>query len=248
MQPHRWARAQRSLDYPCPVCQNGALRPIKDTFKQVENENSQSHDGEGNPTPEDMEWRFSALLKCTNTACAGVASITGRKFIEPPQYGEDHETVFYRPNSITPGPLPIPLHTAYPNAVSDQVRKAATLFWADPGAAANRIRQAVDEMLTEQGVARYAKPDSSSPIPLQQRINAFKELQDGKFAEIAAFLEAIKWLGNAGSHDGDLKAAEVLDAFDILGHVLEEIYIQPKAKLLAKVAKLNAAYAPPKKA
>jgi len=49
---------------------------------------------------------------------------------------------------------------------------------------------------------------------------------------------AIKWLGNAGSHaEGAVTLDDVMDAYDLIDHVLQELYTQKarKAKALAKL-------------
>ena len=52
---------------------------------------------------------------------------------------------------------------------------------------------------------------------------------------------AVKWIGNDGSHEGDLSQNDLLDVFEILNYVLDEMYEQ-RAKNVAKLAtKINKA-------
>lgn len=53
-------------------------------------------------------------------------------------------------------------------------------------------------------------------------------------------LFAVKWLGNAGSHEGtELSANDVLDAYEIMEHLLEEIYSQRSTRLQAIAKRVN---------
>jgi len=48
---------------------------------------------------------------------------------------------------------------------------------------------------------------------------------------------AIKWLGNAGSHGhAEVTMDDVMDAYELTEHILEEIY-EPKLKKLKAIAK-----------
>jgi hypothetical protein len=46
--------------------------------------------------------------------------------------------------------------------------------------------------------------------------------------EMAKQLLAIKWIGNLGTHADRLTTDDVLDAFDILSYVLEQLYERQK--------------------
>ncbi|MEU9083348.1 DUF4145 domain-containing protein [Streptomyces sp. NPDC048357] len=53
-------------------------------------------------------------------------------------------------------------------------------------------------------------------------------------------LTAIRWLGNAGSHDTVLKIFDALDAVEILTHIIHRLYDTSDAKLIKKVEEVNA--------
>ena len=50
---------------------------------------------------------------------------------------------------------------------------------------------------------------------------------------------ALKWVGNAGSHEGNVTQSDTLDAFEILEHTLIEIVDKHSAKIAALVEKLT---------
>jgi hypothetical protein len=49
---------------------------------------------------------------------------------------------------------------------------------------------------------------------------------------------AIKWLGNAASHDGksEVTVDDVMDSYELMEHILSEVYA-PKLSKLKKLAK-----------
>jgi hypothetical protein len=48
---------------------------------------------------------------------------------------------------------------------------------------------------------------------------------------VAKLLGAIKQLGNEATHGGDLLYSDLLDAFDLIHHVLEELYVERPKRL-----------------
>ena len=98
---------------------------------------------------------------------------------------------------------------------------ASALLWVDPGAAANRLRFAIEELLTAEGMRRFVNRDHKRVrLSTHMRIQEFK-----KYAGSAGdALEAVKWIGNSGSHDDELTATDVLDGVDLLRHALRSLY------------------------
>lgn len=56
---------------------------------------------------------------------------------------------------------------------------------------------------------------------------------------IATRLFAIKWLGNAGSHPGEITKDDVLDAYEILESILDQLYVQHEKRIDRMVSKVN---------
>lgn len=57
---------------------------------------------------------------------------------------------------------------------------------------------------------------------------------------------AVKWLGNAGTHDV-LTHEDVLDAFELLDHTLDEVYHDRSKRILRTAKAINRAKGPAKK-
>jgi hypothetical protein len=114
------------------------------------------------------------------------------------------------------------------------------LVWPSAEAAGNQLRQAVEALMDDAGIS--ALDSKGKRIPLHDRIVAF----DKTDKENGQVLLAVKWLGNSGSHPGGLTREDVLDAFDMIEFVLENLYGTTKKELLAKVAAINAQKGPVK--
>lgn len=67
---------------------------------------------------------------------------------------------------------------------------------------------------------------------LHKRIERYAKAEES----IGPQLMALKWLGNTGSHSGDVGQQELLDAFEILEHVLAEI-VERRSDRVAALAR-----------
>ncbi|MDT3447874.1 DUF4145 domain-containing protein [Stenotrophomonas maltophilia] len=126
-----------------------------------------------------------------------------------------------------------------PDSVKEHLNESFAVVYSNPGAALNCARIAVEALLTELGVPRFTvKNKKKHGIKLHQRI----ERLDPKYSDVVDMLLAVKWLGNAGSHSGDKPTtAEVMVAYEILEHVLSEIYVGSLKKIKKYVASVNKA-------
>jgi len=107
------------------------------------------------------------------------------------------------------------------------------LFFADYGASANHIRIALERILDHLKVKKFElKRGKRVFISLHKRIL----LLPSKYNDVSDLLFAIKWLGNTGSHSHKITIDDVMDAYEILEVVLNEI-IENKTKKIKKMAK-----------
>ncbi|MFE5258113.1 DUF4145 domain-containing protein [Streptomyces coelicoflavus] len=127
-----------------------------------------------------------------------------------------------------------------PAPVKDRVQDAARVIWADAGSAANRLRSAIEELLTAQKIPRTKLVTRRGPAQVKRRLRlstqARIEILRSKESEAADLLEAVKWIGNSGSHEGSVTVEDVLNGVVLLEHALHTLYDR-RAKDLAKIAK-----------
>lgn len=213
----------------CPKCIDGALALVEDSLK-IE-ETSESKKDRKNPDwdPEWIRQRFSVLLRCAQ--CQEPVFAVGNVRLMEGQ-DDEHGWVLWDalvPTFFEPAPPIIRVPSACPNEVTTEISGASAFFWSSPSSAANRIRSAVERLMDDRGIARKVKTKKSKleDLSLHARIERFAK----KNPDVGNTLLAIKWLGNTGSHSSDLKASDVLDAFELLLHALEEIYESRTARL-----------------
>lgn len=149
------------------------------------------------------------------------------------QSTEDHFT----PKFFEPPLVLMDIPDSCPLDAAGHLYEAFALYFADPGAAMNCARTAIEAVVTDLGVKRFATVKGKrQPISLHRRIL----LLPPKYKEVVDLLLAVKWLGNAGSHDGERPGAGDLRlTFDLLEHVLSEIYDAKGKKLKAIAKKVN---------
>jgi len=224
-------------DWQCPTCGKGHLKVGKELLNKETGPSSAMHDENG----WDPEWivsRFAGLLTCDFGNCGELVAIAGHSFIsETYDYDENGEPQqeyldYFKPLFLTPAPLPIRPPIDAPELVQNALREAAGLLWQSSEGAANQIRQAVEYLMDDQGMAQAVPPKF---INLDTRIKEF-QVKDPKNAEL---LLAVKWLGNSGSHAGGLTRNDLLDAFDLIELVLINLYDTTTAILIAKAQAIN---------
>ena len=100
--------------------------------------------------------------------------------------------------------------------------------------------------MTARGIKRFnrVKGKPLRPIMLHKRIDAWYTSHHA----VADAIEAVKWIGNGGSHDDSLTVEDVLDGARILELAVKALYDKSEAKLMAKVKVINRSVEPGKQA
>ncbi|QRM31080.1 DUF4145 domain-containing protein [Microvirga sp. VF16] len=225
----------------CPICQAGTLIVAKDGVKSTETGPSvKAHEHEA-WDPDWTESRFVATFVCVNAECGEVVVCCGKSSVDV-TFGYDHlgypekgwQEVF-TPHFFSPALRFFAIPPECPVEVAQEISRAFAAAWSDLGSAANRTRSAVEALLTERKVPKTTinKNGKRVGINLHDRIVRFRS-QD---AEGAAYLEAVKWLGNTGSHSAqELSLDDILDGFEVFEHALHHIYVQ-RDRVIKRIAK-----------
>jgi hypothetical protein len=215
-------KADQNPPWPCPTC-GGTLSKYKDTFDTVYGRDLPSSilnlTKEEIPHLEYLQYRFIGKLECNQ--CNSKVIVSGyahnvSKFNGPVQHGfAAVDTKMLYPIAFDP-PLRLfvpPTHC--PTQISLQLLNAFYHYWNDKASSANRIRAVVEFLMDSQGIPN---PNGTT---LHHRILEFQKTKD---KELGGSLEAIKWIGNAGSHIQILNKIDLLNAFELLNHVLHMLY------------------------
>jgi len=151
----------------------------------------------------------------------------------PQQCFVDGYDVFF----VRPAPLPFPLTFNVHKEVRDLVVKFSESYWADPETAANKLRQAIEVLLTDQKVPRTVinKHNKRQALSLHARIEKYRKINPS----VATLLLAIKWLGNEGSHPGSLIHKDVLDGYELFEHIIDKVYNKTRSRLTGLANSIN---------
>jgi Domain of unknown function (DUF4145) len=223
----------------CPICKRGhtVLTP-KSLVSKENTASARQHDHEA-WDPEWVEYVFTAWATCSNDNCKQPFALSGTGGVAP-DFDDNHGTEwheYFRPGQCHPMPEIIELPAKCPALVRDALREAFALFWRQPESCAGRVRVALECLMDHLGVPKRKKGKAGKfyDLTLHGRLDHFAT----KNAAIGAHLMALKWVGNAGSHNGKVSSADLLDAFEVLEHTLAEVIEQRSAKVSALAKKLT---------
>ncbi|HCM1921008.1 TPA: DUF4145 domain-containing protein [Salmonella enterica subsp. salamae serovar 16:m,t:e,n,x] len=233
----------------CPTCKSGMLEIIKPSLhKKI---TKQSHNilagYNGQWIPEEVEYRYSCLFRCGNNSCdevisssgVGYISIVGYEYNENEEYQNPVYDDHFYPKYFEPALNLVLIPDNCPASIQEPLKESFKLFFSSFGAAANNIRVAIEAFLTELKVPteKNRKDGSLTFMSLHERINNIPQA----YIEYKEMLKAIKWIGNSGSHNSNVKpkVEDVIDAYDLIEHILEDVYAPRRKRLSAIAARIN---------
>lgn len=197
--------------------------------------NSRKSRGDENWDPEWVDYRFTAWAACGHASCKQMVAILGHGGLEPimTQDGWDWEDRFV-PEIWNPMPEIFEIPPKCPDEVRTELEAAFGLFAFQRAACATRLRVALEFLMDHVGIPRKRKNSQGkySEQSLHARLANYAQL----FPNIGAQLMALKWLGNAGSHDSEVSRNDLLDALEVFEHALLEI-IEKRSIRVAGLAK-----------
>lgn len=225
--------------WPCPKCGVGHLALAPNSLVHKETPESRREHTHEAWEPDWIRYVFSCIFECTNADCKELVACCGEGRVDYFEYEDEDgwersSDDRFLPKYFNPPLVLMDIPAACPQEATAHLMESFALFFADPGAALNCTRAAVEAVLTNLGIKRFVVAKGKrKPINLHQRI----ELLPPKYASLKDMLLAVKWLGNAGSHHGDeSNAGDVRTTYDLLEHALSEIY-EAKVKKLTAIAK-----------
>jgi Domain of unknown function (DUF4145) len=184
----------------------------------VASKNQQEVDGFA---AEMVEESFSCWLECAVPNCRQKVAIVGTGFYEP--FEDDEHGLAYRlycnPRYAWPMPDVFEISDQCPAGVASELRTSFHLMWCDPNAAASRLRVALEHLLTVRRIPKLARAKNGKlmRLTLHRRLELLEHTQ----SQIAKNLMGVKWLGNTGSHEGNVVALDdLLKGYVVMEHSL----------------------------
>ena len=206
--------------WPCPTCGNGVLTIKNEAFLFEQSQASRESEACDAWEPDWTRYVYSGLFVCSNVKCQEVVASSGlgervEDGLNYNEFGVSDGPGYvnrFRPKYFEPHLKIFDLPFLCPKEVADPLYDSFRLFFSSPNAALNCLRSSLEEFLTDLGVATGPSLHQRI-VKLPPAFDAFKEP-----------LMAAKWLGNAGSHGEPIESNDVLDAYDLIEHLLTKHY------------------------
>jgi hypothetical protein len=226
---------RRAPPWPCPTCGRGTLCLDTATLRISETRASRVARNRDDWFWDDITERFAGILICDEKSCQEPVSVAGTTYHEPIDDGEGGQDLArrLRPLYFAPPLRIISLPSTCPKETVEEIEAAFLLFWTDLPSAANRVRTALERLLTQRGIPQYERTRGGRRrLTLHRRIELFRK----KKADLGDAMLAVKWIGNEGSHPGRLTRDDLLDAFQLIEHLLDEMFVNRNAQI-AKISR-----------
>jgi hypothetical protein len=244
MDRHEWPNRFSVKDgagapWPCPSCGQRALTVAAGRAHVHEGRGSSQSRDHPAWDPEWIEGRFVCILRCTCGEFVAVIGCQGveQSFFDTADGPEIDYSDYFEPLLFEPALRVIQIPNSVPSDVTDHLLQSFRLFWADPGAASNHVRQAIESLLDFHGVKRTVISNRGKRVELKlhNRIELFATSRKG--VPISNHLMAAKWVGNAGSHAATkITRDDVFDEYEIIEYVLREMF-DSTLKRIARITK-----------
>jgi len=225
----------------CSVCQKGTLTVLSDHQVQftprIWIEASKDPDFE-------IDWTkqiFGFALQCQNPDCGQGSLVSGnvRLVLDHDEFGNQFLGDRLYPENFVSPPLIFSMSDAVPNDVRRELLKAFSLFWSDGNSAANKVRNVVEAILTSKRIPKTerSKNGKRSKLTTDRRIISFS----AKNPLVGKMLMGLKWKGNANSHFTleNSSKSDLLETFELLDHVLQEIYDSRSLRMIERADALT---------
>ncbi len=172
------------------------------------------------------------MLVCSMPSCAEIVTVSGRIDYQKVYVSNGDDLLemrllgSLRPTSMQPAPNIIALPKALSKACAEHLRIAFVLLWVDLGSCANRLRIVVEHLLDDLGVERERN--------LERRIRLLSESRPGH----EGALDALRHVGNVGSHEGRQDFETIIKCFEILELALEDLVDDRRTRINENAKKL----------
>ncbi len=215
----------------CPHCRYSTLVLVEKSFQRHQGADSRAVMSDSCYIPEDDAGAVCFLVKCSRGDCREVCAVAGRYYMVEFDIDDRRSSrvTICVPSAVVPPPPLIRLPDGCPESMRKEATRAFSLYWADAAACLNSIRQAVELFLTDLGIPKshkVAKPSGGRRLvkwKLHDRIGILEKRRPA-LKPLCGRLMAVKHLGNAGSHPGEVTDRDALDGFEILEAALAAVY------------------------
>ncbi|WP_185073588.1 DUF4145 domain-containing protein [Pseudomonas protegens] len=232
-------------EYRCPSCGVGILKLHGELLSEESVETKGFHSEDWFEV-EHVRLNFACTLRCTNCQenvfAVGEGEVTEFYYDDenlPGGWGREFVKSF-TPSFFQPPLQLIDFASGTPKEVALSLGKASAVYFSNPSTCCNNIRIAAEEVLSSLGIPEKATPDGRR-LSFKDRI----DLLPAELQKANVLFDAIRWLGNHGSHPGDgIGKEQALQAFEIMELLLEELFSNRRRVLHELALAINNAKGP----
>jgi hypothetical protein len=221
--------------WPCPICATGTLKLVPNSLIIYETAQSKIGHADDEFDPEWTDYRFTAWATCVNQKCKQKVAIAGKGGVQQVNSPEGWDwDDYFEPLFWHPMPPLFKVPESCPESVKESLAAAFALYASDRPASAGRLRMALEALMDHSKVKRWGRNQHNRLVELSLHARLAKFKLNSPL--VGDHLMALKWLGNAGSHNSKLSRDDLLDAFEVFEHALVEI-IEERGDRVAGLAK-----------
>lgn len=179
---------------------------------------------------------FASTFRCSNSVCKQEYVCVGSisyysddfmKIVSKEFLGKKRK--LFTPLNFLPTLRLFEIGRNIPSRLIHSIDKSFDTYWHNQNAAANAIRNTLEILMD------ILEIDNSKP--LHSRIQDYAAIEP----ILSEMILAIKWIGNTGSHGENPTKADLLDAYEILEHCLNELFpIDRNESIMKMVQEINA--------
>ncbi len=221
--------------YKCPYCKVGDLITNKDDVNISETPESKKDRYDPDWEQEWVTYTFNGALTCKEchekTFCIGKGKLEYYSYCGPEDEAPDSINECYEleltPTYFEPTIFIFGIPSKCPENLKIEIENAFKLAFSDYSASGNRVRTCIELYIMEL--------NPSATGNLHHKIESIKTVD----INIYEILMAIKWLGNQGSHESNLKECDLAFAFEALEFCLNKTYDSNENKLKKLAGLIN---------
>ena len=230
---HEKFQKESKISWPCPNCNNISLTIINDKFTFEETANTKDCKNEIWFETEWIDYIFTGILFCKS--CENLTMFSGSGGVESYSYVDETTNEYqcgynkiFQPHFFQPTLNLFKIAEDCPDTIKEEIINSFKLFWIDLSSCANKVRIALELLMDELNVNKTKTVKKGEiKLNLHERILEYRK----ENSEVGDFLEAIKWIGNSGSHSGSLEKIDLVETYQLLEFSLNKLYDNKEAEL-----------------
>jgi hypothetical protein len=214
-------------DWNCSSCQKGKLIFSENNITLFETKLSKTYRKDDDWNYGQIDEHFCGILQCSHPKCKETFSIAGKKFWyhDVDQAKEIKPEARYSLSYVYPTIHIFKIDDNISYEVYDAIVNAFRIFWLDKSSCANAIRKVVEAVLDDKKIVKTKlEKGKRVRLSLHKRLGLFEDKSTLASKSIAEALLAVKWIGNAGSHELEVDTDDLLNGFELLQFALQKMY------------------------